>query len=253
MTRLLRHALFGAPLVVLLSSAAPAAAQVPGQVRVIHGPIWIEGWHRNPQREALSEVGNGTVLEVIGSEGEWLWVITPPDDHRTRRAGWVRAAFVERVPPPAPGSARGDQADEIATSPSVTETATNEVTASPTAEHAAPSAPGPALTFDDVHFDRDAYALRVEERETLRTAAAALKAHPSLVVNIEGHTCNLGATAYNLGLGLRRATAVKDYLVNEGIAADRLHMISLGEAHAKYDNSGEQTRHLNRRVALIPQ
>jgi outer membrane protein OmpA-like peptidoglycan-associated protein len=41
--------------------------------------------------------------------------------------------------------------------------------------------------------------------------------------------------------------------VSEGIAADRLHMISLGEAHAKYDNSGEQTRHLNRRVALIPQ
>jgi OOP family OmpA-OmpF porin len=107
--------------------------------------------------------------------------------------------------------------------------------------------------FDDVHFDRDRYSLRPEEMTALGAALTALKADPSLVVNIQGHTCSLGSEAYNLGLGLRRATAVKDYLVSQGIAADRLHLISLGEGHAKYDNSVEQTRHLNRRVTLVAQ
>jgi outer membrane protein OmpA-like peptidoglycan-associated protein len=124
------------------------------------------------------------------------------------------------------------------------------------AEAAASSRTGPAKTahtFEDVHFDRNQSSLRPEDMEALRVAVTALKADPSLEVNIHGHTCSLGTAAHNLALGLRRATAVKDYLVTEGIAAERLHMISLGEGDAKYDNSAEQTRHLNRRVALLPQ
>jgi peptidoglycan-associated lipoprotein len=106
--------------------------------------------------------------------------------------------------------------------------------------------------FGDVHFDRDRSTLLAGDMEILRAAVSALKADPTLVVTIEGHTCNLGSAAYNLALGTRRANAVRDYLVSEGVAAERLHIVSYGEKQPKYDNSREETRKLNRRVAVVP-
>jgi OOP family OmpA-OmpF porin len=103
-----------------------------------------------------------------------------------------------------------------------------------------------------VHFDRDRSALHPDDLAVLRAAVAALKANPSVVVNIEGYTCNLGTPKYNLALGLRRANAVKDFLISEGIAAERLHPVSFGETNPKYDNAKEDTRKLNRRVAVVP-
>jgi OOP family OmpA-OmpF porin len=54
-----------------------------------------------------------------------------------------------------------------------------------------------------------------------------------------------------MALGVRRATAVRDYLVSQGIAADRLHTASHGEDQPKHDNTSEETRRLNRRVAFV--
>ncbi len=79
----------------------------------------------------------------------------------------------------------------------------------------------------------------------------ALREDPTLRVNIEGHTCNIGTAEYNLALGDRRATSVRDYLVSRGIAANRLTTVSYGEERPKYDNSREETRRLNRRAALV--
>jgi outer membrane protein OmpA-like peptidoglycan-associated protein len=120
------------------------------------------------------------------------------------------------------------------------------------AETRANSGAASAYTFEDVHFDRDRYAIRGEDMSHLHAVVAALKADPALAVNLEGYTCNLGSPAYNLALGVRRANAVRDYLVGQGIAADRLHTVSLGEERPKHDNAAEDTRRLNRRVALVP-
>jgi OmpA-OmpF porin, OOP family len=68
---------------------------------------------------------------------------------------------------------------------------------------------------------------------------------------IEGHTCNIGTAEYNLALGDRRASSVRDYLVSRGIAANRLETRSFGEARGKYDTAREETRRLNRRAALV--
>ena len=73
---------------------------------------------------------------------------------------------------------------------------------------------------------------------------------PTLRVEIEGHTCNIGTAEYNLALGDRRANAVRDYLVSRGVTADRLRTVSYGEERPKYDNAREETRRLNRRAAL---
>ena len=107
------------------------------------------------------------------------------------------------------------------------------------------------FVFEDVHFDFDRYSLRPEATRALDEAIRTLQANPDLRLELEGHTCNIGTAEYNLALGERRATAVRDYLTGRGIGADRLHTVSYGEERPKYDNAREETRRLNRRAALV--
>jgi outer membrane protein OmpA-like peptidoglycan-associated protein len=107
------------------------------------------------------------------------------------------------------------------------------------------------FTFEDVHFDFDRYSLRPEATRALDEAIATLQANPDLRLEIEGHTCNIGTAEYNLALGERRATAVREYLASRGIGADRLRTVSYGEERPKHDNAREETRRLNRRAALL--
>ncbi|MCC7415838.1 MAG: OmpA family protein [Acidobacteria bacterium] len=114
-----------------------------------------------------------------------------------------------------------------------------------------PPPPARTYAFEDVHFDFDRYSLRPEAARILDDAVAAMREDRALRLTIEGHTCNIGTAEYNLALGDRRAISVRDYLVSQGVAADRLNTISYGEERPKYDNSREETRRLNRRAALV--
>jgi outer membrane protein OmpA-like peptidoglycan-associated protein len=107
------------------------------------------------------------------------------------------------------------------------------------------------FVFEDVHFDFDRYSLRPEATRALDEAIKTLQANPELRIEIEGHTCNIGTSEYNLALGERRAGSVRDYLASRGIGADRLRMVSYGEERPKHDNAREETRRLNRRAALL--
>jgi outer membrane protein OmpA-like peptidoglycan-associated protein len=268
MSEFRRHVPFGTLGFAIAISvlASPAAAQTPGSVRVVNDPAPILRWFRAPIRDVLLEVQPGTTLEVLDQERGWFWVIMPPDAHGTRKAGWIQARNVEVVeraaaltPKPGqlsnPASLAGAsaQASGAPTAVTITEDKVT-ITAQEVAASARTNAPAARkeYKFEEVHFDRDRYALRSEEMDILRAAVAALKTDPLLVVNIEGYTCSLGTAAYNMALGTRRANAVKDYLMGEGIAASRLHTVSFGEEHATHDNSHEETRRLNRRVALVP-
>jgi outer membrane protein OmpA-like peptidoglycan-associated protein len=106
-------------------------------------------------------------------------------------------------------------------------------------------------TFEDVHFDFDRYSLRPEAVRVLEQAVAAMKEDATLRLTLEGHTCNIGTNEYNLALGERRATAVRDYLTQNGVSAARVQTVSYGEERPKHDNSREETRRLNRRAALL--
>jgi outer membrane protein OmpA-like peptidoglycan-associated protein len=66
---------------------------------------------------------------------------------------------------------------------------------------------GTPRSFEDVQFVFDRYSLDSTARATLDAAAAALKKDPTIQLEIEGHTCNLGSAAYNLALGAKRAAA----------------------------------------------
>jgi len=124
-------------------------------------------------------------------------------------------------------------------------------TASDTVNIQVTARPVREFTFEDVHFDFDRYSLRPEATRALDEAIATLQANPDLNIEIEGHTCNIGTAEYNLALGERRATAVREYLASRGIGANRLRTVSYGEERPKHDNSREETRRLNRRAALV--
>ena len=111
--------------------------------------------------------------------------------------------------------------------------------------------PAKELVFEDVHFDFDRYNLRPEATRLLDEAVQAFQANPTLQVQIEGHTCNIGTAEYNLALGERRATSVRDYMISRGVPAARLSTVSYGEERPKYDNGREETRRPNRRAALV--
>lgn len=81
----------------------------------------------------------------------------------------------------------------------------------------------------DVFFAFDKSDLTAESRDTLANDAKLLKAASGVKIIVEGHCDERGTNEYNLGLGERRANAVKSYLVSLGISASRIKTISYGE------------------------
>ena len=91
-------------------------------------------------------------------------------------------------------------------------------------------APAPKkIVLEDVHFDFDKATLTNEAKAILARDVATLKENSGIKVQIEGHTCAHGKDDYNMALGERRANAVKEFLVKEGVDGGRLSTISYGE------------------------
>ena len=82
---------------------------------------------------------------------------------------------------------------------------------------------------DRVFFETDQTTLTAEGRATLDQQARWLKQYGNYAFTIEGHADERGTRDYNLSLGARRATSVKNYLVAQGVAASRIKTISFGK------------------------
>jgi outer membrane protein OmpA-like peptidoglycan-associated protein len=78
-----------------------------------------------------------------------------------------------------------------------------------------------------------------------------LKSNPEQAITIEGYTDSLGSAAYNRDLSARRAEAVRDFLLQNGIDADRITARGLGEGYPVASNETEAGRQQNRRVNII--
>jgi outer membrane protein OmpA-like peptidoglycan-associated protein len=97
------------------------------------------------------------------------------------------------------------------------------------------------LAFEDVHFNFDKATLKPEAQAILKRNIRVLKENPKTQIRIAGYTSASGTEAYNQKLSERRANAVKEYLVQEGvIASDRLSIIGYGETRpAMYEAAPE--------------
>ena len=102
-----------------------------------------------------------------------------------------------------------------------------------------------------MNFDFDSAELTVSARSTLNRQSAFLSVNPDLMIVIEGHADERGTREYNLALGERRATAVRDYLVAKGINAARVRTVSYGKERPAVSGSDEAAWAKNRRAATV--
>jgi OmpA-OmpF porin, OOP family len=108
-----------------------------------------------------------------------------------------------------------------------------------------------AIDLRGVNFEFDKDRLLPESIAILDKAVEVLKAYPDIRVEVGGHTDSIGTDAYNMGLSDRRAKVVHDYLVSNGIAADRLGPKGYGESKPIDTNSTKEGRAKNRRTELV--
>lgn len=103
----------------------------------------------------------------------------------------------------------------------------------------------------DAYFDYDKADIRPDARTALSKTADFLKNYPRFRVTIEGHCDERGSTEYNLGLGDRRANAVKQFLISSGVSADRLSTVSFGKEKPFCTESNESCWQQNRRGHFV--
>ena len=101
-----------------------------------------------------------------------------------------------------------------------------------------------------INFYYDKSDIRDDQKGKLATATAFLKSNAGVRLTIEGHADERGSEEYNLALGDRRANAVKQYLVDQGIAANRLSSVSYGEERPICRFQTEECYAQNRRAAF---
>ncbi len=138
-------------------------------------------------------------------------------------------------------------------------------TAPPPAAPAPPPAPAPVTSSiipgsaedlrvnvgDTVHFAFDQYNVEESDKGLLGRQAAWLQRYPAVRVTIEGHADERGTREYNLALGARRANAVREYLVSQGVSTGRIETISYGKERPICTSSDEGCWAQNRRGVTI--
>jgi peptidoglycan-associated lipoprotein len=124
-----------------------------------------------------------------------------------------------------------------------------------------PPAAAPTVTDEDlfgqnvkdVYFDYDKADIRGDQQSSLQADAAFLSQHANINFTIEGHCDERGSTDYNLALGDKRASAVKDALTSAGVSASRIKTISYGKEKPFCTESNEACWQQNRRGHLAYQ
>ena len=103
----------------------------------------------------------------------------------------------------------------------------------------------------DVLFAFDSAELTPAAHEQLMALMDKLKSADVLSIKVVGHTDSQGSDAYNQGLSERRASSVAAFLLNQGLAPDKLTSQGMGESQPVADNASEEGRAKNRRVELV--
>lgn len=104
---------------------------------------------------------------------------------------------------------------------------------------------------DRVHFVVDQWTISDEARGILNGQAAWLKSHPEYAIIIEGHADEQGTREYNIALGAKRADAVKNYLISQGVSGNHMQTVSYGKERPIALCSDESCYSQNRRAVTV--
>jgi len=107
------------------------------------------------------------------------------------------------------------------------------------------------ITLSEFLFETDSYNLKEKHYSQLDSLSKFLLRHPTLEVNITGHTDNTGNERHNVTLSMHRAEAVSHYLTSKGVLDDQLFFEGLGSSHPIRRNDTEAGRAKNRRVEIL--
>ena len=103
----------------------------------------------------------------------------------------------------------------------------------------------------DILFGFDSAAVSIQSQSDLQAVAGSLNRYPNSVVNVIGHTDNVGDAAYNQNLSEQRARAVANVLIGAGVSGGRINVIGRGEDQPVASNQTDSGRAQNRRVEII--
>lgn len=107
------------------------------------------------------------------------------------------------------------------------------------------------LANNSVYFDFDKFVIKPEYMDTIKRNYEALKANPSLAVQLQGNCDERGSAEYNIALGQKRADAVRKALIALGIDASKLSTISYGKEKPRCTEHNEKCWSENRRVDFV--
>jgi outer membrane protein OmpA-like peptidoglycan-associated protein len=105
--------------------------------------------------------------------------------------------------------------------------------------------------LDKVYFDQSSYVLRSESYPQLDQLVKTLQTTPKLVIEIAGHTDNVGDRRLNQSLSHNRAKIIQSYLMRNGITENRLRFVGYGDSHPAAPNDSEANKRKNRRVEFM--
>lgn len=111
--------------------------------------------------------------------------------------------------------------------------------------------PNSPLAVRTIYFEYDSSVISNEGMNTLVAHAEYLSLNPTTTIVVEGHTDERGTRDYNLALGERRARAVQEYLLANGVTSQQLDTRSYGEENPVNIEHNEAAWQMNRRVELI--
>ncbi|MCC7258978.1 MAG: peptidoglycan-associated lipoprotein Pal [Gammaproteobacteria bacterium] len=118
-------------------------------------------------------------------------------------------------------------------------------------DDSAAAGPRASVRNRTVYFDFDRDEVKAEFREVVAAHGRYLAANPAARVRLEGHADERGSREYNIGLGERRAQAVRQALLLQGAGASQLATVSYGEERPAVTGSDEESWALNRRVEIV--
>lgn len=111
--------------------------------------------------------------------------------------------------------------------------------------------PGASAENRIIYFEFDRFDVKSEYQAVIKAHGQYLSANPGARVRLEGHADERGSREYNIGLGEKRAQAVRQVLLLQGATVDQLGTVSYGEERPAVTGSDEEAWSLNRRVEIV--